>query len=69
MVCAGEMTAGLINSSVTPSCRDPKDNKFLEAALAGSADCIVTGGADLLVRTPFEGIPILSPAEFLARLL
>jgi uncharacterized protein len=58
---------------VTPSrkvtaCRDPKDDKFLEAALAGEADCIVSGDADLLTLTPFENIPILRPAEFLARL-
>ena len=50
------------------ACRDPKDDKFLEAALAGSADCIVSGDADLLDLTPFERIPILRPAEFLARL-
>ena len=58
---------------VTPTrkvtaCRDPKNDKFLEAALAGGADCIVSGDADLLDLTPFEGIPILRPAEFLARL-
>ena len=50
------------------ACRDPKDDKFLEAALAGEADCIVSGDADLLEMSPFEGIPILRPAEFLARL-
>lgn len=49
------------------ACRDPKDDKFLEAALAGSADCVISGDADLLDLTPFEGIPILRPAEFLAR--
>jgi predicted nucleic acid-binding protein len=49
-------------------CRDPKDDKFLEAALTSQADCLVTGDADLLVLDPFEGIPILRPAEFLARL-
>jgi len=58
---------------VTPThkvtaCRDPKDDKFLEAALAAEADYIVSGDADLLVLTPFENIPILRPAEFLARL-
>ena len=46
-------------------CRDPKDDKFLEAALAGQADAIVSGDADLLVLNPFEGISILRPAEFL----
>jgi len=58
---------------VTPTrkvtaCRDPKDDKFLEAALATETDCIVSGDADLLILTPFENIPILRPAEFLARL-
>ena len=58
---------------VTPTkkvtaCRDPKDDKFLEAALAAKADCIVSGDADLLALNPFEEIPILRPAEFLARL-
>jgi len=50
------------------ACRDPKDDKFLEAALAAGADCIVSGDADLLTLTPFENISILRPAEFLARL-
>ena len=55
------------NQKVT-ACRDPKDDKFLEAALVAKADCIVSGDADLLVLNPFEDIPILRPAEFLARL-
>ncbi len=50
------------------ACRDPKDDKFLEAALAGNADCIVTGDRDLLVLHPFESLPILTPADFLAQL-
>jgi uncharacterized protein len=50
------------------ACREPKDNKFLETTLAGGADCIVSDDADLLDLTPFEDIPILCPAEFLARL-
>ena len=49
------------------ACRDPKDNKFLETALAGAADTIVTGDDDLLVLDPFEEIDILRPTEFLAR--
>ncbi len=50
------------------ACRDPKDNKFLEAALASAPDCIVSGDADLLDMGAFEGCPILRPAAFLARL-
>lgn len=34
-------------------CRDPKDNKYLELALSGQADCILTGDQDLLVLNPF----------------
>ncbi|HLG13467.1 MAG TPA: putative toxin-antitoxin system toxin component, PIN family [Blastocatellia bacterium] len=46
-------------------CRDPKDNKFLELAVCGSADCNVSGEGDLLVLHPFRGILILQPGEFL----
>ena len=46
-------------------CRDPKDNKFLELALAANAACIVSGDEDLLVLHPFRNIPILNAADFL----
>ncbi len=49
-------------------CRDPKDDIFLAVALAGQADALVTGDSDLLSLNPFRGIPIMTPAEFLARL-
>jgi putative PIN family toxin of toxin-antitoxin system len=48
-------------------CRDPKDNKFLEVAVNGEADCIVSGDDDLLVLNPYRGIPILLAQEFLSR--
>ena len=47
------------------ACRDPKDDKFLEAAVAGAADYLVSGGEDLLVLHPFRSIAILTPAAFL----
>jgi len=46
-------------------CRDPKDNKYLELAVSGSADMIITGDRDLLVLHPFRDKPILSVANFL----
>ena len=46
-------------------CRDPKDNKFLELAVCGDADCIISGDGDLLVLYPFRGISILQPGDFL----
>jgi uncharacterized protein len=48
-------------------CRDPKDDKFLEVALSGKADLILTGDADLLTLNPWRGIAILSPAKYLKR--
>ena len=48
-------------------CRDPKDDKFLEVALSGRADLILTGDADLLALDPWKGIAILSPKEYLKR--
>ena len=48
-------------------CRDPKDDKFLEVALNGRADVIITGDADLLAMNPWREIAILSPADYLRR--
>ena len=53
-----------VTETVT-ECRDPKDNKFLELAVAGRASCIVSGDDDLLVLHPFRGIPVLTPRTFL----
>jgi putative PIN family toxin of toxin-antitoxin system len=47
-------------------CRDPEDDKFLDVAVEGHADVIVSGDEDLLVLHPFQGIPIVQPAQFLA---
>jgi len=61
--------ATVIEIKVTvQACRDPKDDKFLELAVNGNAACVVTGDQDLLALHPFQGIPILSPAQFLASL-
>src|SRR5580692_5295943 len=38
-------------------CRDPTDDMFLELAVSGRADLILTGDKDLLVLNPFRGIP------------
>jgi putative PIN family toxin of toxin-antitoxin system len=53
-----------ITSSVR-ACRDPRDDKFLELAVDGRADAIVTGDLDLLALHPFRGIAILAPAKYL----
>ncbi len=47
------------------ACRDPKDDKFLELAVCGEANYIITGDADLLDLHPFQNIPIVKAANFL----
>ncbi len=47
------------------ACRDVKDDMFLETAVDGQADALVTNDSDLLVLHPFRGIPILSSHDFL----
>jgi len=46
--------------------RDPKDDKFLELAIDGHADMIITGDNDLLTLHPFRGVHIITPADYLA---
>ena len=53
-------------SGLVRVCRDPDDDKLLEIAAVGRADCLVTGDQDLLILNPFQRIPILTPAGFLA---
>jgi putative PIN family toxin of toxin-antitoxin system len=58
--------ATLVEATVhVGECRDPSDNKFLELAISGNAECIVSGDRDLLVLHPFRGISIVTPREFL----
>ena len=45
--------------------RDPKDNIFLECAIAGGAEYIVTGDEDLLCLKEFNGIKVLRVEELL----
>lgn len=47
-------------------CRDPKDDKYLELALAAAAEFIVSSDDDLIVLHPWRGVRILRPAEYLA---
>lgn len=55
----------LVHSIIRAS-RDPKDDKFLELAIDGRADLILTGDQDLLALHPFRGIAIMTPVQYLA---
>jgi uncharacterized protein len=58
---------------VTPSqriqrSRDPDDDKFLECAVAGAAEWIVTADRDLLSLGSVEGVPVVDVPTFWYRL-
>jgi uncharacterized protein len=53
-------------SSTVRVCRDPKGDKFLELAVDGQAQMLVTGDKDLLGLSSYRGIEILTPAAVLA---
>ena len=49
----------------TPTLSDPGDIPFLEAAIAGHADVLVTGNLKHFPKSKCKGKEVLSPAEFL----
>ena len=53
---------------VVDVCRDPEDNRVLEAAVEADCDYVVTGDKDLLTLRRYKSVQILTPAEFIDRL-
>jgi len=47
---------------------DASDNRYLECALEGRADCVVTGDRHLLSLGEYGRFRLLTPREFLGRL-
>jgi putative PIN family toxin of toxin-antitoxin system len=60
-----EAEAVAIMRRIPPVCRDPDDDRFLELALNGGADVIVSGDHDLLAVGKFAEMPIVTPAAFI----
>ena len=52
-------------SEAIQACSDPRDDRILEAAVAGGAKLILSGDKALLELNPFRGVAILTPAEYL----
>lgn len=46
-------------------CRDPKDNKFLEAVIAAETNFLISGDRDLVSLKKIEETIIITPAQFL----
>lgn len=61
-----EMAVWVEPTLTVDDCRDAKDNKYLELAEASGATIIISSDDDLLVLSPWRGIRILRPAEFVA---
>lgn len=72
MLCnqSGSSLAEIIDPPPLPAqvSRDPDDDAVLALAAASRADLIISGDADLLVLGSYAGIPILNPADAIARL-
>ncbi len=47
--------------------KDPEDDKFIECAVAGECEIIVSGDKHLLNLVTYQGIEILTPREFVDR--
>ena len=63
-----EIIDAVLPTGETPICRDKYDQIFLELAVAGEADALVTGDEDLLVLAEQSPIPIMTPADFHRRI-
>jgi uncharacterized protein len=64
-----------VMQEVTPTLKvnavkaDEDDNRVIECAIAGKADCIVSGDRHLTELRVWEGIEIITPREFVRRYL
>ena len=54
----------VIIDNLIQGCRDRDDDKFLETAVKGDAQFIISGDQDLLTMHRFEGIDIVTVQEF-----
>lgn len=54
-----------VGSQPVTVCRDPDDNMFLETAIIGHCQYIVSGDHDLLTLKNYKNIKIIKPSDFL----
>ncbi|MBA4418797.1 MAG: putative toxin-antitoxin system toxin component, PIN family [Syntrophus sp. (in: bacteria)] len=53
------------SSPLLTSLPDPDDEPFLEVAITGSAECLVTGNHAHFPSNLCQGVKVISPADFL----
>ena len=54
-------------STKISACRDPEDNKFISCAIDANALYIVSGDKDLLDLKEYEGITMITAADFVEK--
>ena len=62
-----ERSVRVVPTGEPPLCRDENDRKYLHCAVAAEVEALVSYDADLLVIGTINGIPIVSPPQFVAR--
>ena len=67
------MVAGVAELVAAPPlpkavCRDADDDKCLACALAAEAKYVVSGDRDLLAISPYRGVTVVRPRDFIERL-
>ncbi len=53
--------------TVSGTCKDPEDDKFLSCALSAHAKFLITGDKDLSMIGKYRSVKILSPSDLLKR--
>lgn len=70
VVASRDPFTGKYDTTIPPTVvADPDDDAVLACALAAQAEAIVSGDSDLLSLKSFQGIPILTAAELLGRVV
>lgn len=70
-VSSVELLAEEVDTTFVPAgleCLDPDDLEYLNVAVLGHAECVVSGDKDLLVLERVRDIPMLTPVQLLNRL-
>lgn len=52
-----------------PISRDSEDDKFIECAVSGGVDIVITGDKDLLVLKKYKNVRFITPSQYFQELL